>query len=156
MLKAMRLGSKKMLSILKSIFFLFLALFFAIGYQYAHSSRIDFYHDGIDSIATIESTEGQFLVGRKFKKVHYNYWVTFDGYRFHYQWPEKYAVGEKLYIIYDPEKPSQMKPTTRVENNKNSEWKVFLAFGVACPILFLWLSYLNFQTFKLSRKSEIS
>ena len=119
----------------------------------ARDNRDDFYGDAVTTTATIESIEGSFLKGRKVKETHYNYWVVFDTYRFHYQWPEKYNVGDSFQVAYNPDKPAVMKPLTRIESNKSSEWKVFVGFGVILPIFLFWLSYYNYREFKWHNKS---
>lgn len=130
-----------------------LGLAFAVGYQYARENRDEFYGNATTAKATIESVEGGFLKGRKVKETYYNYWIVFDSYRFHYQWPEKYNVGDTFQVAYDPNKPSIMKPLSRVVSNKDGEWKVFVLFGVLAPLIFFWLSLYNFRELKWHNKT---
>lgn len=56
--------------------------------------------------ATIASFEGSFWTGRRAKVENFNYWVEYDGYRYHFQWRERYRVGERIRLVYDRGRPS--------------------------------------------------
>ena len=134
------------------LLFLALGLVFLVGYQVARENRNNFYDDAVITKAKIDSVEGTILKGRKIKETYYNYWIVFDSYKLHYQWPEKHRAGETFRAVYDPDKPSFMKPLSRVSSNKRNEWKVFLGFGVIVPIIFFWLSFINYRNFKSHNK----
>ena len=130
-----------------SVVFTAIALMFVAGYLIAKNHRSDFYTESVTTTATIESIEGSFLRGRKVKEIHYNYWVVFDGHRFHYQWPEQYGVGEVFEVAYRPERPSEMKPLSRMNKNREGEWKVAAMFLVGFPLIFGALAYWNIREF---------
>jgi len=64
---------------------------------------------GTVTTATIASFEGSFWTGRRAKVETFNYWVEYDGHRYHFQWRERYGVGERIRLVYDRVRPSIVK-----------------------------------------------
>jgi hypothetical protein len=64
---------------------------------------------GVVTIATISSYDGSFLRGRRQRTEVSNYWVEYDGHRYHFQWPMRYQVGDRIRLVYDPSQPSNVR-----------------------------------------------
>ena len=59
--------------------------------------------------ATIASLEGSFWTGRRSMVENFNYWVEYDGYRYHFQWRQRYQPGDRVRLIYDRARPSTVR-----------------------------------------------
>lgn len=64
---------------------------------------------GIVTTATIASLEGSFWTGRRARVENFNYWVEYDGYRYHFQWRDRYEPGDQIRLIYDRARPSTVR-----------------------------------------------
>jgi hypothetical protein len=81
---------------------------------------------GTVTTATIASFEGSFWTGRRARVENFNYWVEYDGYRYHFQWLQRYEPGAQVRLIYDRARPS----TVRVLKDGERASKVRSSTGV--------------------------
>jgi hypothetical protein len=91
-----------------SVFVLLAVGFTWLGWQ-DYKTQSGLKERGTITTATIASFEGSFWTGRRAKVENFNYWVEYDGYRYHFQWRERYGAGERVRLIYDRAHPSAVR-----------------------------------------------
>jgi len=98
---------------LSSLFIGAVFLLLAVGFAWlgwlGYKTDTGLQERGTVTTATIASFEGSFWTGRRAKVETFNYWVEYDGYRYHFQWRERYGVGERIRLVYDRVRPATVR-----------------------------------------------
>lgn len=92
---------------------------------------------GTVTTATVASFEGSFWTGRRARVENFNYWVEYDGHRYHFQWRERYEPGDQIRLVYDRARPSTVRVLKDGEAGFEGpviEWR-FVAMLVAFGLL---------------------
>lgn len=72
----------------------------------AYQSDTRLQQRGIVTTATIASFDGPYKSGGKSSTQTFRYLLQYDANRQYFVWPQRYAAGEKLRIVYDRVEPS--------------------------------------------------